>query len=225
MKFKQYATKKVIPIILAVVIPFGAILNQQHKIKYLEGELYKQQNIVDQRYNYTVTEVDKETIQNDINNICDYKILDGKVNIKHTYVYDREGILGINHTKKLVGTADLYYELTTPLKNATINKADNNEITITVDYPTINEEACHRIPNTFIRIDDECDQSLLSSKYDSEQATRHWDDTFDTKGTKMIKDAYTDGYDDKATTNATIEQVRNLFKELGYSQHINVNVR
>lgn len=225
MKFKYYASKKIIAIVLSIIISAGILTNQHHKIKYLEGELYKQQNIVDQRYNYTETSVDIDTIQNNINNICEYKILDGKVNIKHTYVYQREGLLGMNHTKKLVGTADLYYELTVNLKNAKVLKANEKDIIIEVDYPRINKESCHRIQNTFVRMDDECDQSLLTNKEDVEKATRHWEDTFDNKGTTIIKDAYESGYNDKTTTNATIEQIRLLFKELGYMQDVNVRIR
>lgn len=224
MKFKSYASAKVIAIVMAVIISLGALFGQHNKIKQLEGELYKQQNIVDQRYNYTETKVDINSIQNEVNNLCEYKILDGTVNIKHTYVYQREGFLGMNHTKKLVGTADLYYELTTNLKDAKILKADNDDIVIQISKPQINKEACHRVANTFVRIDDECDQSLLSSKEDSEKATRHWEDTFDNKGVSMIKDAYADGYKEKDTMNATIEQIRLLFKELGYNQDIDVKI-
>lgn len=225
MKFKFYASKKVIAIVLAVIISVGGFINQHNKIKHLEEELYKQQNIVDQRYNYTETRVNIKTIQNDINKICEYKIMDGTVNIKHTYVYQRDGLLGMNHTNILVGTADLYYELTTNLKDAKILKADNNDITIEVNYPTVDEKSAHRVHNTFVRIDDESSKSLLSNKEDSEKATRHWEDTFDTKGYKMIKDAYESGYKEKELTNVTINQIQSLFKELGYDQYVNVTIR
>lgn len=225
MKFKYYASKKVIAIVLSIIISAGMLMNQHRKIKYLEGELYKQQNIVDQRYNYTETTIDIKSVQNDINKICEYKIMDGTVNIKHTYVYQRDGILGMNHTNTLVGTADLYYELTTNLKDAKILKANNDEIVIEVDYPTVDEKSAHRVHNTFIRIDDESSKSLLSNKEDSEKATRHWEDTFDTKGYSMIKDAYETGYKEKYLTNITIEQLQSLFKELGYAQHVSVRIR
>lgn len=225
MKFKLYASKKVIAIVLATIISFGSIINQRNKINYLEEELYKQQNIVDQRYNYTETNVDVKTIQNNINKICEYKILDSKVNIKHKYVYQRDGILGIDHTVTLVGTADLYYELSVNLKDAVIRKADDRNITIELNYPKVNEKSVHRINNTFVRMDSESSRSLLSNKEDSEKVTRHWEDTFDTKGYQMIKDSYESGYKDTEVRNITINQIQSLFKELGYDQYIHVDIR
>lgn len=225
MKFKFYASKKVIAILLATILSMGGFINQYNKIKHLEGELYKQQNVVDQRYNYTETTIDIKSVQNDINKIYEYTIMDGTVNIKHTYVYQRDGVLGISHTNTLVGTADLYYELTTNLKDAKILKVNNNEIVIEVNYPTVDEKSTHRVHNTFVRMDDESSKSLLSNKEDSEKATRHWEDTFDVKGYSMIKDAYETGYKEKYLTNVTIEQIQSLFKELGYNQYVNVKIR
>lgn len=225
MKFKKYASKKVVAIVLTAILAFGTYFNQRQKINDLQRELYIQTNMTEQKYNYTETSVDIDSIYANLNKICEFKILDGTVNIKHTYMYTRDGILGMKHNCKLVGTADLYYELTTNLKNAKILKADNNDITIEIDYPTVNTKACHRVANSFVRIDDECDIDLLAKKTDMERATRQWEDSFDTKGTAYIKEYYT--YDDVVdkTTNTTISQIELLFKELGYEQAVNVIVK
>ena len=55
MSFKKYASKKVIAIVMAVMLSVGAFFTQQHKINDLQKQLYIQQNITDQRYNYTAT--------------------------------------------------------------------------------------------------------------------------------------------------------------------------
>ena len=94
-----------------------------------------------------------------------------------------------------------------------------------VDYPVVNEEACHRVKDSFVRMDDECDQSLLVNNEDSEKATRQWEDTFDKKGTEFVKEYYT--YDDvkKDVRKITVREVETLLRELGYSQSLEIIVR
>lgn len=225
MKFKKYASKSVVAILLATVLLLGTFFNQHRKINDLQRELYIQRNMTEQKYNYTETSVDVDSIQANINKICEYKILDGTVNIKHTYHYVRDGLLGMKHDCRLTGTADFYYELTTNLRTARVLKADTKEILIEVKYPTINEAACHRVANTFLRMDSECSSDLLTNKQDTEKTTRHWEDTFDKKGAEYIREYYTyDSIIDK-TTETTIEQIELLFKELGYDQNINVIIK
>ena len=225
MNLRKYANKKVIAIVTAIMLIFGGIIIQHNKIKNLEHEIYKYQNMTEQKYNYTETTPDVKSLEEDLNSVCEYKILDGKINIKHTYAYQRDSILGLKSKKKLVGTADFYYELIVNLQNAKIVRLDERKIIMEVDYPVVNEEACHRVKDSFVRMDDECDQSLLANNEDSEKATRQWEDTFDKKGTEFVKEYYT--YDDvkKDVRKITIREVETLLRELGYSQNLEIIVR
>ena len=132
VSFKKYASKKVIAIVMAVMLSIGALFNQHHKINNLQKQLYIQQNMTDQRYNYSETQIDISSLEEKLNQQCDFKVLDGTINIKHTYVYERDSILGLKSRYKLVGTADFYYALNVNLSNAKITKATEDKIIIEV---------------------------------------------------------------------------------------------
>lgn len=225
MRLRKYANKKVIAIVTAIMLVISSIVIQHRKIKNLQDELYIQKNMTEQRYKYTVTSADTKTLEEELNNLCEYKILDGVVNIKHTYAYQKDGVFGLKKKYKLVGTANFYYELVVNLKDVNIISLTDDKIVLEINYPVVNEEACHRVQNTFIRIDDECDESLLSNKDDAEKATRHWEDTFDVKGTEFISEYYT--YEDvkKDIKKITIREIKTLLAELGYSQNLEVIVK
>lgn len=225
MNFKKYASKKVIAILMVVMIILGGFFNQQHKINDLQKELYIQQNMTDQKYNYTETQIDISTLKERMNKECNFKVLDGTINIKHTYAYQRDSVLGLKSIYKLVGTADFYYQMIVNLQQAEITQASAKKITITVPKPVIDTQACHRVPNTFLRMDDECDDNLLANKKDAERATRQWEDSFDTKGLAYIQEYYRySGIKDKAQ-QATIHQIKALLEELGYYQSLEVIVK
>ena len=225
MNIKKYASTKVIVIVTSMMLVLGGLFNQHYKIKKLNEELYIQKNMTEQKYNYTRTEIDKKSIKEDLNKLCEYKVIDGTVNIKHTYVYERESILGLRSKSKLVGTADLYYSLVLNLKEAVILKADDNAILVEVDMPKVDTDACHRVANSFIRLDDECSENLLVNKKDAETATRHWEDTFDRKGTGYIEEYYNFNSVRSDLRKITITELEKLFEELGYSQSVEVLVR
>ena len=225
MKFKKYATNKVIAIIMTAMLMVGGFFNQQHKITELEKELYIQKNMTDQKYNYTETEIDISTLKEQMNKECNFKVLDGTINIKHTYVYQRESILGLKSKYKLVGTADYYYAMVVNLQQAEIIKATEHKITMEVPRAIIDKPACHRVANTFIRMSDECDSNLLANKVDTERATRQWEDTFDTKGLEYVEDYYYDMRQQDKLQQATVHQIKTLMEELGYSQSLEIIVK
>ena len=225
MKFKKYASSKVVAILLSAMLVVSGFFNQHHKINELERQLYIEQHMTDQRYNYSETEIDLSSLQEAMNEQCHFKILDGTINIKHTYVYQRDSILGMKSKYKLVGTADFYYSMIVNLQQAEIVKADKNKITIEVPRAEIDKSACHRVANTFVRMSDECDSNLLANRTDTERATRQWEDTFDTKGLEHLEDYYR--YEDQQLKlqRATVHQIKALLEELGYSQSLEVIVK
>ena len=225
MKFKKYASNKIIAIVMASMLVLGGFFNQHHKITELKRELYIQENMTDQKYNYTETELDISTLEERLNEECEFKVLDGTINIKHTYVYQRDSLLGLKSKYKLTGTADFYYAMIVNLTQAEITKATRQKITIEVPRAIIDEDACHRVANTFVRMEDECDDNFLANKEDTERATRQWEDTFDTKGIQYTREYF--GYEDiqNQLEAATVTQVKALLEELGYSQSLEVIVR
>lgn len=204
--------------LLGISILFTSMFVQHKKIKQLEKDLYIQTEQTEQRYNYTETEIDISSIKEKFNQEKKYELLSGTVNIKHSYNYERDSILGMKSRCKLTGTANFYYQYVINLSSYKILQCTNDNIKISIDKPYLNEESCHRENNSFYRIDDECSSNILSNKDDMEKITRGWEDTFDTKGIKYIKDYYEDEYLINKANNIIIE----LLRELGYKQRIQI---
>lgn len=216
---------KVIAVGLTGVVISGVIINQQYEINQLEKDLQIQQNITDQKHNYTETLIDISTLKEQLNEECNFKVLDSTITIRHTYSYKRDSILGFKSEYKLVGTADFYYALTTNLSQATIMKATKDKIVIEVPRATIDEKAYHRVANSFVRLDLECSANILSNKQDAEKATRQWEDSFDTKGIEYVEKYMARDSVRNKIDQLTVRQVQALFEKLGYSQAIEVIIK
>lgn len=216
--------KKAAAIGLSGVVLSGVFLNQQYEINKLEEDLQIQKNITDQKYNYTETILDVTSLKERLNEECNFKVLDGSINIRHTYVYKRDSILGFKSQYKLTGKADFYYALTVDLSKSTIIRATDKTITIEVPRAKIDEKAYHRVANSFVRIDAECDTNILANKRDAETATRQWEDSFDTKGVEYIQKYMTRENIRNTVDQHTIRQVKLLLEKLGYSQNIEVKI-
>lgn len=224
MSTKKLKTK-VIAVGLTGVVVSGVVLNQQYEIRQLEKDLQIQQNITDQKHNYTETLIDISTLKEQLNEECNFKVLDSTITIRHTYSYKRDSILGFKSEYKLVGTADFYYALTTNLSQATIMKVTKDKIVIEVPRATIDEKAYHRVANSFVRLDLECSANILSNKQDAEKATRQWEDSFDTKGIEYVEKYMARDSVRNKIDQLTVRQVQALFEKLGYSQAIEVIIK
>ena len=126
MRFRKYASAKVVAILASTLLIFGGMMFQHKKIVDLKNQVTTQRTTIEQLTNRTNTFIDLKSIETKLNMQCEFKIADGKVNIKHSYEYTRDGMLGMQHTNKIVGTADLYYQLTTNLRYAKVLYADYN---------------------------------------------------------------------------------------------------
>ena len=141
--------------LLGISILFTSMFVQHKKIKQLEKDLYIQTEQTEQRYNYTETEIDTSSIKEKFNQEKKYELFSGTINIKHSYNYERDSILGMKSRCKLTGTANFYYQYVINLSSYKILQCTNDNIKISIDKPYLNEESCHRENNSFYRIDDE----------------------------------------------------------------------
>jgi hypothetical protein len=217
--------KKIIAASLAGVIVSGVVINQQFEINKLEEDLQIQQNITDQKHNYTETIIDVTSLKERLNEECNFKVMDGSINIRHTYVYKRDSILGFKSEYKLTGKADFYYAITVDLSQSTITKATDKKIIIEVPRAEIDENAYHRVANSFVRIDSECSTNIFANKLDTEKATRQWEDSFDTKGVEYVHRYMTKESVQNKLDQLTARQVKTLLEKLGYSQSIDVVIK
>ena len=214
----------VIGIVVGASLIFSSIfMYQRHTINDLKKEVQIQTETTEQRLNYTETKIDTKTIEIKFNELQKVEVLNGKINIKHTYNYNRDSILGFDSNYKLTGTADFYYSYVVNLASAEIINATSKDITLSIDKPYLDEAACHRINNSFYRMNNECDANLLSNKNDAETCMRHWEDTFDKKGVENIKDYYIkDDNKTKELNDGTKRMITDLLKTLGYDQKIKI---
>ena len=106
MRLKKYASKKVVAIVITAMVTLGSLFFQNRQMQNLKKQLSDSQIKIEQIHDTSQTTIDPVTIQAKLNKQCEFKILDGTINIKHTYNYEREGFMGLDHTKVLTGTAD-----------------------------------------------------------------------------------------------------------------------
>lgn len=213
----------VVALLIGASIFAGSIfMHQKHTINELKKEVQIQTETTEQRLNYTETKIDTSTIEKRFNELQKIEITNSKINIKHTYHYRREGFLGMDHEYKLTGTADFYYSHVVDLTSCEIISASKDKITVSIDRAYLNKDACHRINNTFYRMDSECDASLLANKKDAETATRHWEDTFDKKGITEVEEYFKDKKKINELNKDTEKMITDLFKTMGYNQDIKI---
>lgn len=222
-RISSKARKIVIGILLGVSILFTSIFIGQHnKINNLKRDLYIQTQVTEQRQNYTETTIDTSTIKEKFNNEKKYEILNSTINIKHSYHYERDSILGLKSRYQLTGTADFYYSYVVNLSSYEIIEANKNKLKISVDKPRLDKESCHRVSNTFYRLDDECTANIMSNKNDAETTTRQWEDTFDKKGLENVKEYYNLKNKNNILESKTKTAITELLRELGYKQRIEI---
>lgn len=223
MKIRKYTSKKVTAIVLSLLIITGGLINQIQKNYKLKQSLYSHTRISE--YAYSDTNIDVDSLKCKLNDMRQYKVMDGTINVKHKYSNQRESIFGLKSEYTLVGTADFYYEYTVDFKDIKITN-DFNKIYLEIKRPKLNTETCHRVANTFIRMNDECSDNLLTNKSDVEITTRQWEDTFDIKCVQMIEDYYRTSDMQLQLDTITVEQIESLLVEFGYSRDdINIVIK
>lgn len=217
--------KKAAAVGLSGVVLSGVFLNQQYEINKLEEDLYIQKNMTEQKHNYTETVIDVTTLKEQLNEECNFKVLDSTINIRHTYVYKRDSILGFKSEYKLTGRADFYYALTVDLSQSKIIRATDKNIVVEVPKAKIDDKAYHRVANSFVRLDNECSTNILANKNDAERATRQWEDSFDTKGVEYVQNYMQRENIQNKIDQLTVRQVQVLLEKLGYSQDVEVLIK
>ena len=213
----------IIALLIGASVLAGSVFSyQKHTINDLRKEVQIQTETTEQRLNYTETKIDTSSIEKKFNELQRIEVTSNKINIKHTYNYQRDGFLGMDHKYKLTGTADFYYSHVVDLTSYEIISASKDKITVSIDRAYLNKEACHRINNTFYRMNNECDASLLSNKKDAETAARHWEDTFDKKGIEYVEEYFKSEKKIEELNKDTEKMITDLFRTMGYEQDIKI---
>ena len=202
--------KVIIGTLIGLMIIMACMFKYQgDKIDRLEHDLVIKQEEHTQEFDYTETEAYAKTIEETFNETGDLIVMEGNISIKHKYVLDERGWLGISQTEKFTATADAYYEFTTPLNKATI-ETKGTKIIVTIRTPELKKGATHRIANTMHVIESETDSSFFSTKENARKAVRFWEDTFDKRANDRIEGLYKE----EELNSKAIKQVEDLIKHL-----------
>lgn len=206
---KRAIVKVVSAVVIIVALTFG-FGYQHNKIKTLEHDLYFKQRVEDRAGDTTATTYDRASIQTKFNSLQEYKIFGSTISVKHTYEFDEEAFLGFHRRATLTGNANVYFQYNVPLANALITE-DETTIKIELSNPYLDKATVNIVPNTFIRIDDECSNNILTGYQSGEKVMDYWNQSLLDKSYKYIEETYDDNMN---VRNDTIREVKNLVQTL-----------
>lgn len=189
-KNKEFYIKWIIGTAAGLLLILSALIlhHQNNEIEELKDELYLKKQNEQRATDYYESMINVKTIQSKFNTMNEYAILkDSIVHMNHTYYYSADSILGLKKQIKLSGRGQLQYSVNVNLSNSIVTQ-HGKTITIEIGKPYVDEESIHLKTNTLIM--DETDANWISNKYDSMEAQRLFNDSFNTSGKENIFDLY-----------------------------------
>lgn len=204
---KQVIASLLIVLSLSSTIMLGF---KQSKINDLQYQLEMKQDIDERSSNYTISSYDTENIELKFNQIKEYKIMDSSISMKHKYIYEDEAFLGFHKRAILTANVNIYFQYNVALADANI-KETNDEIIITLTKAYLDKSTVHIIPNTFIRIEDECSHNILSNYNEGRKIQQYWVESAIDNSYKYIEEYFNDS---KKVDTYTKEQIKELVQTL-----------
>jgi hypothetical protein len=212
---KRISKKAFIKIISGLLI-FVTILTgfgyQNHKIKDLEEELYFKHKIEERAGDSITTKYDKESIETKFNSIQEYKIFSSRISVKHKYDMTEEAILGFDKKATLTGNANVYFQYNVSLADANISETDD-KITIELKSIYLDRDTVNIVPNSFIRLDDECSKNLLANYKSGEKIMDYWNQSLIEKSYEYIEENYNDSIKIRAYATREIKDLVNTITD------------
>lgn len=214
---------KIISSVLIFIATFSGFVGwkyQENKINDLQHQLEMKQDIDERSSNYTISSYDTENIELKFNQIKEYKIMDSSISMKHKYIYEDEAFLGFHKRAILTANVNIYFQYNVALADANI-KETNDEIIITLTKAYLDKSTVHMIPNTFIRIEDECSHNILSNYNEGRKIQQYWNESAIENSYKYIEEYFNDS---KKVDIYTKEQIKELVQTLT-NKKIIVNIK
>ena len=204
--------KKTIAVVMAILLTFGCLGLQWHKINTLKEELFTKQQIElrERRTESIETKMYKNTIEEKFNELKSYKVVDGRINFKHKYNYEDDYALGLKKRVTIGGFCDVYFQYDVDLSKAEIQETDK-KIVIKIDRPTLNEDSLHAVKNSYQQIKSETTYNLFANKEDSRTAMQFYYESLEDRAIKEIGELYEEEKENHLEYNAK-KEVKNLVK-------------
>lgn len=198
-------------VIVAVVTAVLAFTGYQgNKIKQLENDLYFKNRVEERKGDSTITNYDRSTIQTKFNAIQEYKIFDSRISVKHSYEIEEEAMLGLHRKATLVGNANVYFQYQVSLANAYITETAD-KITIQLSEVYLDRDTVNIVPNSFIRLDDECSKNILANYKMGEKLMDYWNQSLIEKSYEYIEENFNDSV---KIQSYAIKEVKDLVKTI-----------
>ena len=219
---KNLRNKIIAGVLVFVTLLSGGIgyKHQRDQINNLKYQLELKQMKEERATDYTISSYDTENIEFKFNEIKEYKIMDSSISMKHKYIYTDEAFLGLHRKAILTGNVNIYFQYNVSLVDAEIKETDN-EITINISKAYLDKDTVHIIPNTFIKIEDECSHNILSNYESGRKIQQHWNESAVENSYKYIEEYFNDS---KKIELHTKEQVKELVQTLTNKKVI-VNIK
>lgn len=204
--------KKTIAVVMAILLTFGCLGLQWHKINTLKEELFTKQQIElrERKTESIETKMYKNTIEEKFNELKSYKVVDGRINFKHKYNYEDDYALGLKKRVTIGGFCDVYFQYDVDLSKAEIQETDK-KIVIKIDRPTLNEDSLHAVKNSYQQIKSETTYNLFANKEDSRTAMQFYYESLEDRAIKEIGELYEEEKENHLEYNAK-KEVKNLVK-------------
>ena len=219
---KSLRNKIIAGVLVFVTLLGGGIFfkHQRDQINNLKYQLELKQMKEERATDYTISSYDTKNIEFKFNEIKEYKIMDSSISMKHKYIYTDEAFLGLHRKAILTGNVNIYFQYNVSLVDAEIKETDN-EITINISKAYLDKDTVHIIPNTFIKIEDECSHNILSNYESGRKIQQHWNESAVENSYKYIEEYFNDS---KKIELHTKEQVKELVQTLTNKKVI-VNIK
>ena len=209
-RISKKAFIKVISGLLIFVTVLTGFAFQNHKIKSLEEDLYFKHRVEERASDITITKYDKKSIQTKFNSIQEYKIFSSIISVKHRYDFEEEAIFGFHRRATLTGNANVYFQYNISLADAYITETDN-KITIELNKVYLDRDTVNIVPNSFIRLDDECSKNLLVKYETGEKVMDYWNQSLIEKSYGYIEENFNDSV---KIQSYAIKEVKDLVKTI-----------
>ena len=210
---------KIISSVLIFVMTLGGFVGwiyQNNKINELQYQLELKQMKEERATDYTISSYDTKNIEFKFNEIKEYKIMDSAISMKHKYIYTDEAFLGLHRKAILTGNVNIYFQYNVSLVDAEI-KETSDKIIINISKAYLDKDTVHIIPNTFIKIEDECSHNILSNYESGRKIQQHWNESAVENSYKYIEEYFNDS---KKIELYTKEQVKELVQTLTNKKEI-----
>ena len=212
-KNNGFATKVILGTSLGLILIMASmLLYNNNKIKQLEDDLYLKQQVEERENDYSISLLNKKTIQENFNKMKSYSILkNSKVSQTTTYQYEEEAWLGFKKRATLKGTANLVFDYDVSLSDATIEILNNGKtLKVTISEPFLDEESVHMDKDSLIIHED--NYNILCGEYEGQQTMKYFTDTFVNNGIDNIKELYNTADKRKEINRIAIGEIRALIE-------------